>query len=108
MTGTPRVQPVMTHSFPPRRFSGLPMRDVTSLLRFYWLDIDGIQRSDSLLGARAGRPRFAMLLDQPGADASGRGFFARAVANPDSVQRSRAYLQRGFGDRKSTRLNSSH
>lgn len=74
-----------------------PMLDEISLLRCYWLDVDGIQRSDSLLGARAGRPRFAMLLDQPGADASGRGFFARAVANPDSVQRSRAYLQRGFG-----------
>ena len=74
-----------------------PMRDETSLLRCYWLDVDGIQRSDNLLGVNAVRPRFAMLLDQPGADASGRGFFARAVANPDSVQRSRAYLQRGFG-----------
>ena len=74
-----------------------PMLDETSLLRCYWLDVDGIQRSDSLLGAKAGRPRFAMLLDQAGADVSGRGFFARAVANPDSVQRSRAYLQRGFG-----------
>lgn len=74
-----------------------PMLDETALLRCYWLDGDGIQRSDSVLGARAGQPRFAMLLDRAGADASGRGFFARAVANPDSVQRSRAYLQRGFG-----------
>lgn len=74
-----------------------PMLDDAALLRCYWLDGNGIQRSDSLLGAHAGRPRFAMLLDQPGSDVSGRGFFARAIASPDSVQRSRAYLQRGFG-----------
>lgn len=74
-----------------------PMLDEASLLRCYWLDGDGIQCSDSLLGVHAGQPRFAMLLDQQGSDASGRGFFARAIANPDTVQRSRAYLQRGFG-----------
>jgi hypothetical protein len=74
-----------------------PMQGDAALLRCYWLDSDGIQRSDSLLGVNAIRPRFAMLLDRPGSDVSGRGFFARAIANPDSVQRSRAYLQRGFG-----------
>jgi EAL domain-containing protein (putative c-di-GMP-specific phosphodiesterase class I) len=74
-----------------------PMQGDAALLRCYWLDSDGIQRSDSLLGVNAVRPRFAMLLDRPGSDVSGRGFFARAIANPDSVQRSRAYLQRGFG-----------
>lgn len=74
-----------------------PMLDEASLLRCFWVDSDGIQRSDSLLGVHAGRPRFAMLLDQQGSDVSQRGFFARAIANPDAVQRSRAYLQRGFG-----------
>jgi hypothetical protein len=61
------------------------------------VDAAGIQRSDSLLGTRAGAPRFALLLDQSGSDVSGRGFFARAIAYPQAVQRSRAYLQRGFG-----------
>ena len=68
-----------------------------SLLRCYWLDSDGVQRGDSLLGTQAAAPRFPMLLDQNGADASERGFFARAIAHPQAVQMSRPYLQRGFG-----------
>jgi hypothetical protein len=56
-----------------------------------------VQRGDSLLGAHAGQPRFALLLDESGADASGRGFFRRALESPHTLQRSRAYLQRGFG-----------
>lgn len=68
-----------------------------ALLRCYWLDSDGVQRGDSLLGAQAVAPRFPMLLDQNGADASERGFFARAIAHPQAVQVSRPYLQRGFG-----------
>lgn len=73
------------------------LRDDGAVLRCYWLDGDGVQRGDSLPGHHAGRPRFALLLDQSGADASGRGFFKRALASPGTVQRSRAYLQRGFG-----------
>lgn len=73
------------------------LRELPTTLRCYWVDAAGIQRSDNLPGARAGVPRFALLLDQPGADVSGRGFFVRAVAYPAAVQRSRAYLQRGFG-----------
>ena len=68
-----------------------------ALLRCYWLDSDGVQRGDSLLGAQSVTPRFPMLLDQSGADASERGFFARAIAHPRAVQLSRPYLQRGFG-----------
>ena len=67
------------------------------MLRCYWLDSDGVQRGDSLIGAQARAPRFPVLLDQPGADLSERGFFARAMAHPQVVQVSRAYLQRGFG-----------
>lgn len=74
-----------------------PLLDDPSLLRCYWLDEAGVQRSESLLGTRVGRPRFGMLLPQQGADVSGRGFFARAIAHPDQVQVSRAHLQRGFG-----------
>jgi EAL domain-containing protein (putative c-di-GMP-specific phosphodiesterase class I) len=71
--------------------------DEAALLRCYWVDADGVQRSDSLLGRHAGRPRFAPLLQQSGADVSGCGFFVRALANPGAVQRSRVHLQRGFG-----------
>ena len=74
-----------------------PLLDDAAVLRCYWVDGDGIQRVDSLLGSRAARPRFGVLLDQAGADVAGRGFFQRAIGSPDSVQRSRAYLQRGFG-----------
>jgi len=73
------------------------LADNGALLRCYWLDIDGVQRGDSLIGAQACAPRFPALLDQPGADLSERGFFARAMAHPQVVQLSRAYLQRGFG-----------
>mgnify|MGYP003386975361 CR=1 FL=1 len=69
----------------------------SALLRCYWLDSDGVLRGDSLIGAQACAPRFPMLLDQPGADLSERGFFARAMAHPQVVQVSRTYLQRGFG-----------
>lgn len=68
-----------------------------AVLRCYWLDSDGVQRSDSLLGTQAVVPRFPMLLDRNGADASERAFFARAIAHPQAVQVSRPYLQRGFG-----------
>jgi EAL domain-containing protein (putative c-di-GMP-specific phosphodiesterase class I) len=68
-----------------------------ALLRCYWLDSDGVQRGNSLLGTQSVTPRFPMLLDQDGADASERGFFARAIAHPQVVQVSRPYLQRGFG-----------
>jgi hypothetical protein len=66
-------------------------------LRCYWLDSDGVQRTDSLVGTQAAPPRFPMLLDGAGTDLSERGFFARAMAHPQVVQVSRPYLQRGFG-----------
>ena len=68
-----------------------------ALLRCYWLDSDGVQRTDNLVGTQAAPPRFPMLLDRVGADLSERGFFARAMAHPQAVQVSRPYLQRGFG-----------
>ncbi len=74
-----------------------PLRELAPSLRCYWVDADGVQRSENLLGSRAGAPRFALLLDQPGSDVSGRRFFVRAIAYPGAVQRSRVYLQRGFG-----------
>ena len=74
-----------------------PLLDDAAPLRCYWVDCAGVQRSDSLLGRQAGRPRFAPLLDRPGSEVSERGVFTRAVADPDAVQCSRVHLQRGFG-----------
>ncbi|MGK2940550.1 MAG: EAL domain-containing protein [Immundisolibacter sp.] len=79
------------------RSSTAPLLGHRPLLRCYWLDRDGIQRGDSVMGTQASAPRFPLLLDQHGADASESGYFARAVARPDAVQISRAHLQRGFG-----------
>ena len=69
----------------------------TQMLRCYWLDQDGIQRSDNVMGTQACKPRFPILLEQHGSDASECGYFARAIAHSDAVQTSRAHLQRGFG-----------